>query len=195
MSSDRARRNRGRIAADSRRILLSEDVQPGRDHVRGPMDAPVTLVEYGDYECPFCATAATVVRSLEARMGSQLRFVFRHFPLSSVHPHAQIAAEAAEAAAAQRQFWDMHDMLFMHQRELNSEALVRHAKAIGLTIGAFSASLVKHSHLAKVRRDFISGVVSGVNGTPSFYINGVRHEGPWDLPVLAAAITRAAEAA
>jgi protein-disulfide isomerase len=193
--SDRAQRTRGRAAADTGRVLLSEDVQPGRDHVRGPMDAPVTLVEYGDYECPFCATAAGVVRSLEARMGGQLRYVFRHFPLSSVHPNAQLAAEAAEAAGAQRRFWDMHDLLFAQQRELDAEALLRHAKTTGLSVGTFSAALVKHTYLAKVRRDFISGVVSGVNGTPSFYINGVRHEGPWDLPVLAAALTRAAEAA
>jgi protein-disulfide isomerase len=176
-------------------VLLSEDVQPGRDHVRGPVDAPVTLVEYGDYECPFCATASGVVRAVEARMGGQLRYVFRHFPLSSVHPRAQFAAEAAEAAAAQRQFWQMHDMLFLHQRDLGSEALLRYAKAIGLSVGSFSAALVKHAFLAKVRRDFIGGVVSGVNGTPSFYINGVRHDGPWDLPVLAQALTRAAEAA
>ena len=189
-------RSRGRIGIGAvRRVLLSEDIQPGRDHVRGPMDAPVTLVEYGDYECPFCANAAGVVRALEQRMGSQMRFVFRHFPLSSVHPNAQIAAEAAEAAAAQRAFWEMHDTLFAHQRDLGSEALLRHAKSIGLSVGAFSAALVKHTYLAKVRRDFISGVVSGVNGTPSFYINGARHEGPWDLPVLAAALTRAAEAA
>ena len=187
-------RSRGRSSLGAGpRVLLSEGVQPGRDHVRGPMDAPVTLVEYGDYECPFCATAAGVVRALEQRMGSQMRFVFRHFPLSSVHQNAQLAAEAAEAAAAQRQFWEMHDTLFMNQRELGSEALIRHAKSIGLSAGAFSAALVRHTFLAKVRRDFISGVVSGVNGTPTFYINGIRHEGPWDLPVLAAALARAAE--
>lgn len=195
MSTDRPRRHRGRVSADTRRVLLSEEVQPGRDHMRGPVDAPVTLVEYGDYECPFCATAAGVVRSLEARMGGQLRYVFRHFPLASVHQHAQRAAEAAEAAGAQRRFWDMHDMLFLRQRELDSESLLRHARALDLSTGAFSAALVKHTYLPKVRRDFISGVVSGVNGTPSFYINGVRHEGPWDLPVLAAAVMRAAEAA
>jgi protein-disulfide isomerase len=193
MGNESAKRERA--VADNARVLLSEDVQPGRDHIRGPVDAPVTLLEYGDYECPFCATAAGVVRSIEARMGSQLRFVFRHFPLSSVHPHAQQAAEAAEAAAAQRQFWDMHEMLLLYQRDLSSEALLRYAKSIGLGGGAFSAALVKHSYLGKVRRDFISGVVSGVNGTPSFYINGVRHDGPWDLPVLSAALMRAAAAA
>jgi protein-disulfide isomerase len=176
-------------------MTLSEPVVLGRDHIRGPADAPITLLEYGDYECPFCANAASVVNAIEARMGSQVRFVFRHFPLTSVHPYAELAAEAAEAAAAQRQLWPMHELLFSRQRELNEATILRCARILGLDMVTFSAALSHHTYLSRVRRNFMSGVLSGVNGTPSFYINGVRHDGPWDLPVLLAAVQRAAERA
>lgn len=195
MGNDCAKRRRTGAAGEEPRVALSEAVEPGRDHIRGPVDAPLTLLEYGDYECPYCANASAVVRALEARIGSRLRFVYRHFPIASVHPYAQAAAEAAEAAAAQRRFWEMHDLLFANQHDLDGDSLVRYARGAGLAAGPFSAALVKHTYLAKVRRDFVSGVASGVSGTPSFFINGVRHQGPWDLPVLAAALLRAAEAA
>jgi protein-disulfide isomerase len=174
-------------------MALNEPVALGRDHIRGPADAPITLLEYGDYECPFCANAAGVVTAIEARMGSQVRFVFRHFPLTSVHPYAELAAEAAEAAAAQRQFWAMHDLLLEHQRGLNETTILRCARLLGLDMPAFTTALSHHTHLSRVRRNFMSGVLSGVNGTPSFYINGLRHDAPWDLPVLLAAVQRGAE--
>lgn len=183
------------MTENRRRGLLTEPVTLHRDHIRGTIDAPVMLLEYGDFECPFCARAYEVVKAIEAQMGNQICFAFRHFPLSSVHPNAQPAAEAAEAAAAQKQFWAMHDTLFLYQRDLRSEALIRYAKDLGLNIAAFSAALVRHSYQRKVRKDFMSGVMSGVAGTPAFYINEIRHDGPWDMPVLMAALMRAVETA
>jgi protein-disulfide isomerase len=159
-----------------------------RDHILGPAIAPVTLVEYGDYECPHCGQAHHVVTHLQRLLGHQMRFVFRHFPLTTVHPHAQHAAEAAEAAAAQGQFWSMHDMLFTHQYALEDEDLVRYAAALGLDVYRFSSELAGHIHVARVREDFMSGVRSGVNGTPTFFINGVRHDGSYDLDTLVSAM-------
>jgi protein-disulfide isomerase len=163
-----------------------------RDHVIGPANAPVTLLEYGDYECPYCAMAHPVVKELRRRIGNAMRFAFRHFPLTRVHPHAERAAEAAEAAGAQGKFWQMHDMLYEHQDALEDEDLLVYAGELGLDLHRFALDLETGAHGRKVREDFLSGVRSGVNGTPTFFINGRRHEGSYDLPSLLAAVATAA---
>jgi protein-disulfide isomerase len=149
------------------------------DHAAGPDDAPVTLVEYGDYECPYCGMAHPIVQRAQRELGSQLRFVFRNFPLAEAHPHARLAAQAAEAAAAQGRFWEMHDMLFEHQDALEVEDLVSYAKAIGLDTAQFARDLEAGTYEKRVRDDFRSGVKSGVNGTPTFFVNGSRYDGSW----------------
>ena len=167
-------------------------VSEERDHVQGPASAPVTLVEYGDYECPYCGAAYPIVKELQARVGDQLRFVFRNFPISTSHPHAEQAAEAAEAAAAQGSFWEMHDHLYEHQRRLEDDDLRAYAAELGLDVDRFSAELADHTHADRVREDFMSGVRSGVNGTPTFYVNGLRHDGSYELESLLDAIGQAA---
>jgi protein-disulfide isomerase len=162
-----------------------------RDHVRGPATAPVTLLEYGDYECPFCGAAHPVVEQVAQVMGDQLRFAYRHFPLSQIHPHAQQAAEAAEAAGAQDRFWEMHDLLFEHQDRLAARDLLSYASALGLDVARFAIELNTHTHAPRVREDFLSGVRSGVNGTPTFFVNGLRHNGGYDLESLLTALTAA----
>jgi protein-disulfide isomerase len=161
------------------------------DHVIGPALAPVTLVEYGDYECPHCAAAHPVVTELRHRLGNVLRFAFRHFPLTRIHPHAQRAAEAAEAAGAQGRFWQMHDLLFENQSALEDSDLILYADALGLDVQRFQLELVGGVHLPRVREDFLSGVRSGVNGTPTFFINGVRHDGGYELSSLESAVRAA----
>jgi len=159
-----------------------------RDHAQGPANAPVTLVEYGDYECPSCGQAYAIVKQLEQRLGGRLRFVFRNFPLTQMHPHAQHAAEAAEVAGRQGKFWQMHDRLFENQRALGDESLREYAEAIGLNGVQFSQELHAHTAEGRVREDFLSGIRSGVNGTPTFYINGARYEGSYELDALLAAL-------
>jgi protein-disulfide isomerase len=161
------------------------------DHILGPATAPVTMVEYGDYECPYCGQAHHVVKQLHELLGRQLRFVFRHFPLAMVHPHAQHAAEAAEAAGAQGKFWEMHYVLFEHQQALEDDDLVQYAAALGLDVYRFTNELARHIHAHRVREHFMSGVRSGVNGTPTFFINGVRHNGSYDFETLLSAIEQA----
>ena len=163
-----------------------------RDHVQGPETAPVTLVEYGDFECPYCAAAHVVIKKVQEIMEDQLRFVFRHFPLTQIHPHAEPAAEASEAAATQGQFWEMHDVLYENQPMLDSPHLVIFAKELGLDVKRFVRELENGIYRERVRGDFLSGVRSGVNGTPAFFINGVRYDGSWDLPPLVEALARAA---
>jgi protein-disulfide isomerase len=161
------------------------------DHILGPITAPVTLVEYGDYECPYCGQAHHVVKQLRQLQGRRLCFVFRHFPLTTVHPHAQHSAEAAEAAGVQGKFWEMHYMLFEHQQALEADDLVQYATALGLDLYRFSSELASHIHAPRVREHFMSGVRSGVNGTPTFFINGVRHDGSFDLDTLVDAVEAA----
>ena len=161
------------------------------DHRRGPENAPVTLVEYGDYECPYCGKAYPVVKEIERRLGDRLRFVFRNFPLTQSHPHAEHAAEAAEAAAGQGKFWEMHDTLFEHQRALDDAHLVHYAVALNLDQETFVREMTEHVHTNRVHEDFLSGVRSGVNGTPTFFINGVRHNDSYELETLLAAIEAA----
>ena len=172
---------------------LSDDVDPTRDHIRGAEHAPVTLVEYGDYECPNCGQAEVVVRELLLSFGDELRYVWRHLPLIDVHPHAQIAAEAAEAAGAQGAFWEMHDVLFAHQDALTPGDLGRYAVELGLDTERFWEELRSNEHAPHVSDDVASADSSAVAGTPSFFINGVRHPGAYDVDTLAAAV-RAARA-
>jgi protein-disulfide isomerase len=139
------------------------------------------LTEYGDYQCPFCAAAHVVVEEVLASAGDVVRFAFRHFPLTTIHPNAFGAAEAAEAAGAQGQFWPMHDLLFADQQHLDPPALLARAEFLGLDVDRFETELFGHAHADKVQADFLSGVHSGVRGTPTFFINGVRHEGPADF--------------
>jgi protein-disulfide isomerase len=175
--------------------VLTMPVAPDRDHIQGPEDAPVTLVQYGDYECPYCGAAYPIVKEVQARMGERLRFVFRNFPITTSHPHAERAAEAAEAADSQGRFWQMHDLLYEHQRDLRDSALRSYAEQLGLDLELFDKELAEHVHAERVHEDFLSGVRSGVNGTPTFYINGVRHDDSYETEVLLEALERAAEEA
>jgi len=166
-------------------------VAADRDHIQGRADAPVTLVEYGDYECPFCGAAYPVIKDIQAQMGDGLRFVFRNFPITTSHPHAEKAAEAAEAASVQGHFWEMHDHLYEHQQQLTGAHLHAHAQALGLDLRRFDQDLADNVYAPRVREDFMSGVRSGVNGTPTFFINGVRYDGSPDLDSLLAAVRSA----
>jgi protein-disulfide isomerase len=161
------------------------------DHVLGPHAAPVTLVEYGDYECPHCGHAHPIIKRLLKHYGDRLRFVFRNFPLTQIHPMAEPAAEAAEFAAAHGKFWQMHDGIYENQDELSPELLSELAEKLGLPEGELMEALDNHAYLEKVRADFSGGVRSGVNGTPTFFINGNRHEGSWEYEDLVAVIDAA----
>jgi protein-disulfide isomerase len=172
--------------------VLTAPVTPDRDHVRGAVDAPLTMVEYGDYECPFCAMAHPVTKAIISRLGDDLLFVYRHFPLSTVHPHAATAAEAAEAAGAQGRFWEMHDLLYADQQRLEPAHLVARAEGLGLDVQRFVDDLRNGRHGRKVREDFLGGVRSGVNGTPTFFVNGRRHDGPPEADALMASLRAAA---
>jgi len=162
-----------------------------RDHARGAADAPATLVEYGDFECPYCAAARPIVRELLERLDGRLRVVYRHFPLTREHPRAQAAAEAAEAAGAQGRFWEMHDLLYASPGKLADADLRGHVAALGLDPARFDAEMAAHAHAARVGEDAAGGAVSGVSGTPTFFVNGVRHDGPVGLRELLAAVTAA----
>jgi protein-disulfide isomerase len=174
-------------SAELRNARLAEDVDIRRDHIRGPEDAPITLVEYGDFECTYCGRAEDVLRKLRSRLGDDVRLVWRHLPLGDLHPHAQLAAEAAEAAAAQGAFWAMHDLLLTHQQALAYADLLRYAERLGLDSASVRTELDSHTHTARVGRDLASAHASGVAGTPTFFINGKRHEGATDVASLDAA--------
>jgi protein-disulfide isomerase len=163
------------------------------DHIQGGADAPVTLVEYGDYECPYCGQAYPIVKALQEELGDSLRFVFRNFPLAQMHPHAEHAAETAEAAAAQGEFWKMHDYLYEHQNRLDDRHLVHYAEEVGLDVDRFEREMEAAQYRERVQEDFMSGVRSGVNGTPTFFINGVRHDDSYEFSVLLQAIRNAAK--
>jgi protein-disulfide isomerase len=160
----------------------------GRDHMKGPRNAPIHLVEYGDYECPDCGQAYWFLKKIEETLGDLLCFVFRNFRLANVHPHAEHAAEAAEAAGSQGKFWQMHDVLFEHQKALEDKDLVTYAAEIGLDVPLFIQEMTEHRYADRVREDFLSGVRSGVKGTPTFFINGAVYEGPLDLRSLLSAM-------
>lgn len=175
-------------------IDLSDPVDVERDHVRGPLHAPVTLVEYGDFECPYCGLAEPVVRELLADFGD-VRYVWRHLPLNDVHPHAQLAAEAAEAAARQGGYWEMHDLLLEHQGDLRPKDLLRYAEEIGLDVDRFRSDLQAGAGAARVAADVESADLSGVSGTPTFFVNDLRHYGAYDIATLSAAVRAARERA
>ncbi|MGB7117043.1 MAG: Na+/H+ antiporter NhaA, partial [Anaerolineales bacterium] len=161
-----------------------------RDHAVGPDNAPVTLVEYGDLECIHCRKVNPIIRALREQVGSRLRYVYRHFPISSIHPDAQLAAQATEAAAAQGKFWEMQEALFDHQGELDESHLIQYAAEIGLDVEHFEHELKEGVYAEHVSEDFHSGIQSGVNGTPTFFINGERYEGAWDFESLIEAIEK-----
>jgi Na+/H+ antiporter NhaA len=171
-------------------VDLDREVDPERDHVRGPMEAPVTMVEYGDFECPYCGRAEPVVRELLGDFGD-VRYVWRHLPLSDVHPNAQLAAEASEAAARQDAFWEMHDLLLDHQDALEPMDLMRYAEKLGLDIERFTNDLREHEGAARIAEDVDSADISGVSGTPTFFINGQRHYGAYDIDTLSKAVVTA----
>ncbi len=173
-------------------VDLAVPVDPERDHIRGPDDATVTLLEYGDLECPYCGQAESVIRELLSDFG-ELRYVWRHLPLNDVHPHAQIAAEAAEAAAAQGHFWDMHDLLLRKQDNLGIKSLIQAAEALRLDMDAFREHLRKRKGAARIAEDVESADMSGVSGTPTFFINGQRHQGAYDIATLSKAVRLARE--
>jgi protein-disulfide isomerase len=162
---------------------------PERDHFQGTTDAPIALLEYGDYECPFCGEVQPIVREIQRRLGHDLCFAFRHFPLTNVHPHAEHAAEAAEAAAEQGSFWAMHETLFANQDTLDDESLAQYAAALGLDETRVLQEVILNAHAHRIREDFRSGVRAGVNGTPCFFINGQRYDGARSLEPLLAAVS------
>jgi Na+/H+ antiporter NhaA len=170
---------------------LADDVDPDRDHIRGPDDALVTLLEHGDFECPYCGQAESVVRELLASFGDDLRYVWRHLPLNDVHINAQLAAEAAEAASEQGKFWEFYDALFAHQDALSPRDLAGYADGLGLDVERFSKELRHHEYTSRVAEDVASADASGVSGTPTFFINGRRHYGAYDRDTLAAAVRSA----
>ena len=160
----------------------------GRDHIQGPIDAPIALLEYGDFECAVCGEVYPVIKEIRRRMGDDLCFAYRHFPMINVHPRAQHAAEAAEAAGAQGSFWKMHDVLFENQDALEHEDLARYAAALGLDARRLMAEVLGGAYTRRVREDFKSGVRGGVDGTPTFFINGERYDGARGLDPLLAAL-------
>jgi protein-disulfide isomerase len=163
------------------------------DHVLGPADAPVTLVEYGDFQCPHCRTAHFYLKNVLAAMGDDMRFAFRHMPLAQIHPMAQLAAEAAEAAGAQGKFWPMHDLIYENQDRLSPALLTRLGQHLGLDLQRFADDMASHRFLSKVKEDFMSAVRSGAAGTPSFFINGEPYEGAFDDESLIDALRFAAQ--
>jgi protein-disulfide isomerase len=171
-------------------VDLYVDFNAERDHVRGPIDAPVTVVEYGDFECPYCGQAEPVIRELLREFGD-VAYVWRHLPLSDVHPNAQLAAEATEAAADQGAFWELHDLLLAHQDALRPDDLIGYAEQLGLDLDRFSAALQEHSGAGRVAEDVDSADLSGVSGTPTFFVNGQRHYGAYDIGTLSAAVRAA----
>jgi protein-disulfide isomerase len=184
------------IAATAEDLLdLSEDADPDRDHIRGSDEALVTLLEYGDYQCPYCGQAERVVRELFESFGKELRYVWRHVPLNDVHAFAQTAAEAAEAAGAQGRFWEMHDLLMENQQALRYPDLIRHAETLGLDVERFEEELRRREYAPRIAEDVASADASGVAGTPTFFINGRRHYGAYDVATLTEEVTAASRRA
>jgi protein-disulfide isomerase len=158
---------------------LTVPVNVGSDHIRGQVNAPISIVEYGDYECPYTGMAYPIIRGIMKRFGDKTQFVFRNFPPNEIHPHAQHAAEAAETAAVQDKFWQMHDLLFEHQKALDDNDLLEYAKKVGLDIDRFKKEISAHSYVPLIEESFRSGIDSGVQGTPTFFVDGLRYEDSW----------------
>jgi protein-disulfide isomerase len=173
--------------ADTTRLLLPIHAD---DHVHGPESAGYTLVEYGDYECPDCGRLFDIIRNLQSTLGDQLRIVYRHYPLSGIHPHALEAAEAAEAAGQQQRFWEMHDLLFQNQSALQRKNLIAYAESLKLDMDRIRGELKKKVYEDRVRDDFRRGVQNGVYKTPGLFLNGVRHDGAWDRDTLLRVLTQ-----
>jgi protein-disulfide isomerase len=163
-----------------------------RDHIQGPIDAPIALLEYGDYECPFCGEVQSIVKEMQRQLGEDLCYAFRHFPLTNVHSHAEHAAEAAEAAGKQRSFWPMHETLFANQHALDDESLAEYAAALGLDEERLIEEVISGAYAGRIREDFKMGVRAGVNGTPCLFINGQRYDGARGLEPLLAALSQSA---
>jgi len=181
----------GRVAVNSANDSNQLAIPVGqRDHIQGGETAVITLVEYGSYACPNCAAAQTVIQQLQQQLGEQLRIVFRHFPQVNLYPEAQHASEAAEAAAAQGKFWQMHDYLLTHQHALNNGNLVKYALTIGLDVNHFLHQMRRDVHLERVHEDIASGIQSGVSRTPTFFINGIRLNGEWNPETLKSEISK-----
>ncbi len=161
------------------------------DHISGPIDAPVQLVEYGDFQCPYCGAAYPILQKVIRQMGDRLCFAFRNFPLTEVHEYAMAAAEAAEAAGAQGKFWQMHDTIYTHQDELDVDHLYQFAQSIDLDMDEFDRDMIDHTFEDRIHADFQSGVRSGVNGTPTLFINGTRYDGPVEYGSLIQAVEEA----
>jgi len=159
-----------------------------RDHIRGSIEAPLTLVEYGDYECPYCGEAEPMTRAVQKELGERLCFAFRNFPLVNTHPHAEHAAEAAEAAGAQGHFWEMHDLLFERQEALEDESLWKYASTLSLDVDRLMRDVLSGSYAERLREDYQSGLRNGVNGTPSFFVNGIPFDGELSVKGLLAAL-------
>ena len=162
----------------------------GRDHIQGPTDAPLALVEYGDYECPYCGDAHPIVKAIQKRLGERLCFAFRNFPLVNSHPHAEHAAEAAEAAGVQGRFWEMHDMLYENQEALEDEDLREYASSLGLNADRLIREVMSGAHGRRLDEDILSGESNEVNGTPTFFVNGVRYNDEVDVESLLTALTQ-----
>ena len=171
---------------------LSEPVG-SEDHVQGPDNAPVTLLEYGDYQCSYCGDLYPVLKDVQKQMGKSLRFVFRNFPITSIHPQAFVAAEAAEAAAGQGKFWQMHDKLYENQFDLSAESIAIYAEQVGLDMERFVREVNDQTYAKRIKHDFQGGVMSGVNGTPSLFINGERYDGDRDVRSIVAALKAASK--
>src|SRR2546426_10029373 len=169
---------------------LVAPVDPSRDHIQGDSKALLTLVQYGDYQCPFCGAAYPEVKKVQKELGSKLRFVFRNFPLTNVHEFAMDAAETAEGAAVQGKFWEMHDFLYEHQRTLGDQSVaLGYAKKLGLDIQKYEREISQHVYQKRIKDDFMGGVRSGVNGTPTFYVNGVRNDGHAEADAIVKSLT------
>jgi protein-disulfide isomerase len=169
---------------------LTIPVNIGSDHIRGSINAPITIVEYGDYECPYTGMAYPIIKEIMKQFGDQIYFVYRNFPLKDIHPHAQHAAEAAEAAAAQDKFWQMHDYLFEHQKALDDNHLLEYAQKVGLDIDKFKKEISGHVYTPLINKSLKAGIDSGVEGTPTFFVNGVHYEDSWDLDTFSSFLKR-----
>ena len=169
---------------------MTVPVNIGSDHIKGSIDAPITIVEYGDYECPYTGMAYPVVKDIMRQFGDKIYFVFRNFPLNEIHPHAQNAAEAAEAAAAQDKFWEMHDYLFEHQKALDDSHLLKYVQKVGLNTDKFKKEMSGHVYASLIEESLKSGINSGVEGTPTFFVNGVRYEDSWNLDTFSSFLKR-----
>jgi protein-disulfide isomerase len=180
----------GNNETDTNSKKLTVPVNIGSDHIRGSINAPITIVEYGDYECPYTGMAYPIVKEIMKQFGDQIYFVFRNFPLNDIHPHAQHAAEAAEAAAAQDKFWQMHDYLFEHQKALDDRHLLEYAKKVGLNIDKFKTEMSEHIYAPLINKSLKVGIDSGVEGTPTFFVNAQRYEGSWDLDTFSSFLKR-----